>query len=123
MERIRRHPEQGAHILSNIVEFRELITWIRHHHEWFNGRGYPDRIAAGDIPLQARVLTIADTFDAMTSDRPYRKGMPPAEAIRIMEEFAGSQLDPDILKVFRDIQATGELGTISRLWSLGASED
>lgn len=119
MDRIRQHPEQGAHILANIAEFRELATWIRHHHEWFNGEGYPDRVAASDIPLQARILTIADTFDAMTSDRPYRKGMPAAEAVRIMEEFAGSQLDPVILGVFREIYTRGELGTISRLWSLG----
>ena len=86
MERIHEHPEKGAHILSNIIEFRDVVKWIRHHHEWYDGQGYPDHIAADDIPLQARVITIADTFDAMTSDRPYRKGMPAGEAIRIMEE-------------------------------------
>lgn len=109
MERIHEHPGKGAHILSNIFEFRDVITWIRHHHEWYDGQGYPDHIAANDIPLQARILTIADTFDAMTSDRPYRKGMPAGEAIGIMEENSGSQFDPFILKTFRDIYTAGML--------------
>ena len=109
MERIHEHPAKGAHILSNIIEFRDVIKWIRHHHEWYDGQGYPDHIAADDIPLQARVITIADTFDAMTSDRPYRKGMPAGEAIRIMEENTGSQFDPFILETFRAIYTAGKL--------------
>jgi len=110
LERIHEHPVRGARILANISEFRDVISWIRHHHEWYDGNGYPDQIAAEDIPLQARVITIADTFDAMTSDRPYRKGMPGREALSIMEEFAGSQFDPHILQIFRTIY---EAGTIS----------
>ncbi len=109
MERIHEHPVRGARILSNISEFRDVIKWIRHHHEWYDGKGYPDHIAAEDIPLQARVITIADTFDAMTSDRPYRKGMPAGEALRIMGEFAGSQFDPHILQMFRMIYAAGKI--------------
>ncbi len=109
MERIHEHPEKGAHILANIIEFRDVIKWIRHHHEWYDGQGYPDHIAADEIPLQARIITIADTFDAMTSDRPYRKGMPADEAIRIMEESAGSQFDPQILRTFKAIFTAGRL--------------
>lgn len=109
MERIHEHPARGALILANISEFRDVIKWIRHHHEWYDGKGYPDHIAAEEIPVQARVITIADTFDAMTSDRPYRKGMPAAEAISIMEEFAGSQFDPHILRIFRMIYEAGKI--------------
>jgi putative nucleotidyltransferase with HDIG domain len=109
MERIHEHPGRGARILSNISEFRDVIKWIRHHHEWYDGKGYPDQIAADAIPLQARVITIADTFDAMTSDRPYRKGMPADEALRIMEEFAGTQFDPHLLQTFRVIYEAGNI--------------
>ncbi|HEY6874532.1 MAG TPA: HD domain-containing phosphohydrolase [Geobacteraceae bacterium] len=111
MERIYEHPARGALILSNISEFRDVIKWIRHHHEWYDGKGYPDHIAAEEIPLQARVITIADTFDAMTSDRPYRKGMPANEALGIMEEFAGSQFDPHILRMFRLIYEGGKINS------------
>lgn len=109
MEKVRAHPEQGAHILSNISEFRDVIRWIKHHHEWYDGKGYPDHIAAEHIPLQARVIAVADTFDAMTSDRPYRKGMPSVEAIRIMEECAGTQFDPAILETFKRIFSAGKI--------------
>jgi putative nucleotidyltransferase with HDIG domain len=109
MERIHEHPDKGAHILSNIMGFRDVVKWIRHHHEWYDGQGYPDRIAAEDIPLQARIITIADTFDAMTSDRPYRKGMPAGEAIRLMEENTGSQFDPEVLRAFRAVFAAGKI--------------
>jgi putative nucleotidyltransferase with HDIG domain len=111
MARIHEHPDKGAHILSNIMEFREVVRWIRHHHEWYDGHGYPDRIAAEDIPLQARIITIADTFDAMTSDRPYRKGMPAEEAIRIMEENTGIQFDPAVLLAFRTVYAAGKISS------------
>lgn len=99
-EKIKEHPAKGADILSNISEFADIIKWIRHHHEWYDGQGYPDRIAAEEIPLQARIITIADAYDAMTSDRPYRKGMPPQEVVKIMQEFNRSQFDPEILQVF-----------------------
>lgn len=109
MEQIRRHPEQGAQILSNIPELQHVVSWIRHHHEWYNGNGYPGRIKAKQIPLQARIITVADTFDAMTSDRPYRKGMPFEEAIRIMDEFSGSQLDPYVMEIFRELLYSSQL--------------
>jgi putative nucleotidyltransferase with HDIG domain len=108
MERVKEHPTRGAHILSNIIEFRDVIKWIKHHHEWYDGKGYPDHIAAELIPIEARVISIADTFDAMTSDRPYRKGMPTDEAIKIMEQFAGTQFDPHILASFKKICDSGK---------------
>ncbi len=106
-EKIKEHPARGAQILSNIREFSNIIKWIRHHHEWYDGRGYPDQIMAESIPREARVITVADAFDAMTSDRPYRKGMPAGEALRIMNEFSGSQFDPHILAMFKRIYDSG----------------
>lgn len=114
MERVMEHPTQGAHILSNIVEFRDVIRWIRHHHEWYDGKGYPDHIAAELIPIEARVISVADTFDAMTSNRPYRKGMPSAEAIKIMEEFAGTQFDPGVLDTFKKVYISGKADLIEQ---------
>ncbi|MDD2319700.1 MAG: HD domain-containing protein [Geobacteraceae bacterium] len=99
-EKIKEHPAKGAEILLMITELREIVTWIRHHHEWYDGKGYPDSIAAEDIPLEARILAVADSYDAMTSDRPYRKGMPSDTVLKIMEQFASSQFDPAILNVF-----------------------
>ena len=109
MQIIREHPAKGAQILSNISELRDVITWIRHHHEWYDGNGYPDGIAAYDIPLQARVIAVADSFDAMTSDRPYRKGMTADVAIGKMEECSGSQFDPQLLQVFKTVCESGRL--------------
>lgn len=109
IDKIREHPAKGAEILSNIEEFSEIVKWIRHHHEWYDGKGYPDEISAKSIPLEARIITIADAYDAMTTDRPYRKGMPPTEAIKIMEEFNRSQFDPEILKEFRRIILNGNI--------------
>jgi len=108
-EKIKEHPAKGAEILSNIGEFSEIIKWIKHHHEWYDGNGYPDQIAAEDIPIEARIITIADAFDAMTSDRPYRKGMPHPEVIKIMEGFTRSQFDPDILTAFKRLMEEGKI--------------
>lgn len=112
LEKVHEHPSKGARILSNIRELADVIQWIRHHHEWYDGEGYPDHLAAEGIPVQARVIAIADAFDAMTSDRPYRKGMPAGEAIKIMESFTGSQFDPHILEAFKRVFSTGQAGLV-----------
>jgi len=108
-EKIKEHPAKGAEILSNIGEFNDIIKWIKHHHEWYDGKGYPDQIAAEHIPLEARIITIADAFDAMTSDRPYRKAMPGQEVIKIMDGFTRSQFDPDILEAFNRLVQDNKL--------------
>jgi putative nucleotidyltransferase with HDIG domain len=113
-EKIKEHPGKGAEILSGIKEFSEIITWIRHHHEWYDGRGYPDRVAGATIPIEARIITIADAFDAMTSDRPYRRGMPVHEVLKIMEEYSRSQFDPDILDAFKRVMGAGKLAAIDQ---------
>lgn len=108
-EKIKEHPAKGAEILSAITELKGITPWIRHHHEWYDGGGYPDRIAEKEIPVEARVIKIADAFDAMTSDRPYRKGLPPDEAVRIMEQFSRSHFDPFVLGAFRRCMKGGKI--------------
>jgi putative nucleotidyltransferase with HDIG domain len=108
-EKIKEHPAKGAEILSSIAEFKGITPWIRHHHECYDGGGYPDRIAETEIPLEARVVKIADAFDAMTSDRPYRKGLPPEETIKIMDQFSRGHFDPHVLGVFKRCMKKGKI--------------
>jgi len=103
MEKIQEHPQQGAQILSAIVELKDVVAWIKCHHERYDGKGYPDKKIAGKIPLPARIISIADSFDAMTSDRPYRKAMAQDKAMDIMDDLAGSQFDPDLFKAFKSV--------------------
>jgi len=98
---IKKHPNDGAEILSNIRAFQPYIPAIRHHHEWFNGNGYPDGLKGAEIPVEARILAVADAFDAMTADRPYRKGLAHEHAMQRLIEAAGEQFDPEIVAVFK----------------------
>jgi len=95
-----RHPETAVRILEPIPFFRPLLPAILHHHERFDGKGYPSRLAGRDIPLASRIMTIADTFDAMTSTRAYRKALPVADAIAEIRRCSGTQFDPDIVPAF-----------------------
>ena len=102
---IKTHPAIGADIIGKMEAYRHLVPMVRHHHERFDGRGYPDGISGKDIPLQARIIAVADSFDAMTSERPYRKTRTPNEALKEIREVAGTQLDPMVVKTFLGIQA------------------
>ena len=95
-----RHPETAVRILEPIPFFRPLLSAILHHHERFDGKGYPSRLAGKNIPLASRIMTIADTFDAMTSTRAYRKALPIADAIAEIRRCSGTQFDPDIVPAF-----------------------
>jgi putative nucleotidyltransferase with HDIG domain len=99
-EIIKKHPLSGAEILKNVDYFKSIIPIIRHHHESFDGKGYPDGLAGNNIPLEARILSVSDTYDALTSDRPYRKALRSNDAIGILEKNAGSQLDSNIVRIF-----------------------
>lgn len=103
IEKIKEHPLQGAQILSTIDELKDVVDWIKHHHERYDGKGYPDCKAAEDIPLQSRIISIADSYDAMTSDRPYRKGMDPTKVLDIMNDLTGSQYDPELFRAFKAV--------------------
>jgi len=100
---MRRHPELGGDVLSSLPGLAEVKEAVLHHHERFDGRGYPAGLKGDEIPLAARVLAVTDAFDAMTSDRPYRKALPPETALRELVRHAGSQFDPDVVDVFLQV--------------------
>ena len=94
------HPGRGAELLARYPDFARGVAIVRHHHERWDGQGYPDRRAGIDIPFGARVIAVADSFDAMTSDRPYRPGMPVERAAQILREGRGTQWDAQIVDAF-----------------------
>lgn len=97
---ISKHPVKSAEILAIIDAFKSAVPGARHHHERMDGEGYPDRLSGNQIPLGSRVILVADTFDAMTSTRPYRKALPVEAAYAELERYSGSQFDPEFVKVF-----------------------
>jgi putative nucleotidyltransferase with HDIG domain len=96
---IKRHPVDGAEMVA-VLGDEELTAIVRHHHERLDGGGYPDGLVGGHIPLGARVIAVADTFDALTSNRPYRPGCRHKKALDILRKEAGTQLDPDVVAAF-----------------------
>ena len=90
----------GAMIVGAVPGFEATLPAIRHHHERWDGGGYPGGLAGEAIPLTARLMAVADAFSAMTTDRPYRKGMAEAQALAILEEGAGVQWDPACVRAF-----------------------
>jgi putative nucleotidyltransferase with HDIG domain len=102
-QEIMRHPAIGAEIISKVNFLSDITTIVKHHHERYDGKGYPDGLSGEDIPIEAAILTIADSYDAMTSDRPYRTAMTPEEALSELQKNAGTQFHPDLVKVFVSI--------------------
>jgi HAMP domain-containing protein len=100
-EEIQRHPDFGVEILGPIPVFKDILGIVRYHHEKWDGTGYPAGLAGEDIPLLARIVAVADVYDALTSDRPYRAGMPPEKARQIIEEGSGSHFDATIVPVLQ----------------------
>jgi putative nucleotidyltransferase with HDIG domain len=97
---VKRHPEDGAQMISVEVNDEELVSIVRHHHERLDGTGYPSGLTGSQIPLGARIIAVADTFDAITSQRPYRPAKPHKAALDILRAEAGTQLDPDAVHAF-----------------------
>jgi diguanylate cyclase (GGDEF)-like protein len=104
---IKRHPEIGERILAH-AGLRDIATWVRAHHERLDGGGYPDRLRAVEIPLEARILAVADAYEAMIADRPYRAGMPTEAARQELESCAGTQFDPAVVQAFISALSDGE---------------
>ena len=94
------HPVLGAQIIGPVDRLAPELPVIRHHHEWYNGSGYPDRLMGDEIPRLARILHVADAFEAMTADRPYRKALSSHQALAELRKFAGVQFDPEIVDAF-----------------------
>ncbi|AUD64057.1 hypothetical protein BK010_10335 (plasmid) [Tenericutes bacterium MO-XQ] len=100
---MKRHPETGYRILSTLPEYGEIALDILSHHERYDGKGYPRGIKGEDIPIRARIISVADAYDAMTSDRPYRKKMSHQEAVTELIDNKGTQFDPKIIDIFLSI--------------------
>src|SRR5581483_5843315 len=94
------HVTVGAELIESSEGLRHLAPFIRYHHERWDGRGYPSGLAAEEIPLEARILNVCDSVEAMASDRPYHKGMSPSEVIAEVKRCAGTQFDPTIAEIF-----------------------
>jgi putative two-component system response regulator len=101
-ELVRKHPVTGAHILEPLIVDPLVLGVVRWHHERWDGRGYPDGLSGEEIPLSARVLSVADTLDAMTSHRAYRRGLPWQEVVAEIRRCAGGQFDPQVVLAFNE---------------------
>jgi len=100
MRIVREHPQIGADILAPIEAFADVIPIVRHHHERYDGKGYPLGLAGEQIPLVARILAVVDVYDALTSERPYRKALSKREVVEDFRSVAGSQFDPVVVAAF-----------------------
>jgi len=99
-ESMQLHPKYGAEILSHIKQLKDVIPSVRSHHEKIDGSGYPDKLKGEDIPVLAKIIAVADAFDAMTTDRPYRKALSTGEAFEELNKFSGIQFDRDVVHAF-----------------------
>lgn len=105
---IKGHPEKGKQMLMSLSSFRDILPMVEYHHEWYNGRGYPGGISGEEIPEEARIVSVADAFDAMTSKRTYRDSLSLAQAVSELERGKNTQFDPDIVDVFLNIIHSSE---------------
>jgi len=107
---IQQHAAIGSELLVGVSPaFREIAVGIRHHHERWDGQGYPDGMSQRDIPIFGRILSVVDVFEAMTSNRPYRKAIPVEDARTILDAEAGVQLDPDLTRLFLVLEVEGRM--------------
>ena len=104
------HTVIGERICKPLQQDRLILEVIRHHHERYDGKGYPDGLAGEDIPIAARIMAVVDAYDALTSDRPYRKRLSQEQAVQILKQEAGKQFDPKIAMAFVSMLETGRLG-------------
>ena len=100
---MKHHSIIGENILKPLRSMSKLSTLVRHHHELYDGTGYPDGLKGENIPLAARILTIADIYDALTTDRPYRKALSKEDAIKTIKSYAGNKLDPELVDIFVEV--------------------
>jgi putative nucleotidyltransferase with HDIG domain len=114
--RIKEHAVIGSNIVKEVEQLGDAYLSVRHHHERFDGAGYPDGLKGDEIPLGARIIAVADTFDAMTSERIYRKGLSSDNAIAELQRVMGRQLDPSVVKAFlAEIEGQVEIQYSSKL--------
>jgi HD-GYP domain-containing protein (c-di-GMP phosphodiesterase class II) len=99
----------GAEILEHVRQLREIVPGVRYHHEHVNGKGYPDGLRGKEIPILAKIVAVADTYDAMTTDRPYRKAMEKEAAVEELKRCSGTQLDKEVVEAFIQAYQKGEI--------------
>ncbi len=112
MADIRKHPEVGAHMIKDIPYLAPSAPMVLHHHERWDGEGYPEGLSGEEIPVGARVLAVADAFDAMTSNRPYRSALPAEVAYQEILNCSGTQFDPQIVEAMKTCWESGEIQEI-----------
>jgi len=107
---VKRHADYGANLLASVsTEFKEIADIVRSHHERYDGNGYPNGLKADEIPLAGRIISIIDVFEALTSRRPYRQPMRPADALDYIKANAGKQFDPDLVGVFETCYVNSDI--------------
>jgi putative nucleotidyltransferase with HDIG domain len=106
---VRLHSERGARLLAAVPEMEEVAAAVRHHHENYDGTGYPEGLAGERIPLASRIIHVADAYDAMTSPRPFRDALGHGQAVRALEDGAGSQFDPEVVAAFCGLEALARI--------------
>ena len=102
-EEVKMHVTHGVRILEDIEQLTEVVDVVKHHHEHYDGSGYPDKLKGDEIPLLSRIIAITDAYDSMISNRAYRKSMTTEQAVEVIESMAGKQFDPEMVKVFVEI--------------------
>jgi len=107
--KIKEHPQRGVKILEHIKELKQAILGVRYHHERFDGKGYPEGLKGNKVPLIAAVISVADVYDAMTTDRPYRKALSKEAAIKEIKKYSGTQFNPVVAKVFVELCKEGKI--------------
>jgi len=108
-EIMKTHTTKGANLLRPVPQLREMLPGIELHHEALNGRGYPYGLKGDDIPLLARVIAVADTFDALTTNRPYQKAYDAVDALRVIENLSGQRLDPGAVTALMAVFYRGDI--------------
>ena len=106
---MKQHPQKGAAIAGRVAQLKEMVPGIELHHEWLDGRGYPHGLAGKEIPIMACIISVADTFDAMTTHRPYQTAMDPGVAIDYIRSFAGKKFDPEVATALETAFVAGQI--------------
>ena len=120
---MRQHPAIGAQIMSPIRMLKDIIPGIRNHHETWDGHGYPDRLTGDQIPMVARIIGVADTFDAMTTTRPYQQAMSLDYVLSKMRSMSGSRFDPLVIDAFLAAVQAGDISPPDRESQLPAPSE
>jgi len=106
---MKQHPEKGASMLAPIKNMKDVSPAVKHHHEPCDGSGYPSDLKGDEIPLIARIVNVADTFDAMTTNRPYQKSMSFEKAVARLRELSGSAHDPKMVEIVAALYKRGDI--------------